>query len=45
MYINYGKETGDHAAHVFGDRFGGSPELDNPMSQAQNVNVSELIYN
>ncbi len=38
----YGKETGDHAGHLFGDRFGGSPELDNLVSQAQNVNLSEF---
>ena len=38
----YGKETGDHAGHLFGDRFGGSPELDNLVSQAKNVNVSEF---
>jgi hypothetical protein len=37
----YGKETGDHAGHLFGDRFGGSPELDNLVSQAENVNLSE----
>ena len=38
----YGKETGDHAGHLFGYRFGGSPELDNLVSQAKNVNVSEF---
>lgn len=37
----YGKEAGDHAGHIFGDRFGGSPELDNLVSQAQQVNLSE----
>ena len=37
----YGKELGDHAGHLFGDRFGGSPELDNLVSQAENVNRSE----
>ena len=37
----YGKESGDHAGHLFGDRFGGSPELDNLVSQAKNVNLSE----
>ena len=37
----YGKEIGDHAGHLFGDRFGGSPELDNLVSQAKNVNLSE----
>ena len=38
----YGKEVGDHAGHLFGDRFGGSPELDNLVSQAQKVNQSEF---
>ena len=37
----YGKETGDHAGHLFADRFGGSPELDNLVTQAKNVNLSE----
>ena len=37
----YGKKTGDHAGHLFGDQFGGSPELDNLVSQAKNVNLSE----
>ncbi len=32
---------GDHAGHLIGDRFGGSPELDNLVSQAQRVNSSE----
>lgn len=36
-----GKLDGDHAGHLAGDRFGGSPELDNLVSQAQNVNLSE----
>ena len=36
-----GKLDGDHAGHIFGDRFGGSPELDNLVSQAQKVNLSE----
>ena len=36
-----GKLPGDHAGHLFGDRFGGSPELDNLVSQAQKVNQSE----
>jgi len=35
-----GKMDGDHAGHLFGDRFGGSPELDNLVSQASNVNLS-----
>ena len=38
----YGKEAGDQAGHIFGDRFGGSPELDNLVSQAQKVNQSEF---
>lgn len=36
------KEVGDHAGHLFGDRFGGSPELDNLVSQARKVNLSEF---
>lgn len=36
-----GKQAGDHAGHLFGDRFGGSPDLDNLVSQAKNVNLSE----
>ncbi len=38
----YGKETGDHAGHLFGDRFGGSPELDNLVSQSRSVNLSDF---
>lgn len=34
------KQVGDHAGHIFGDLFGGSPELDNLVSQAKNVNQS-----
>ena len=37
----YGKKPGDHAGHLIGDRFGGSPELDNLVSQAENVNRRE----
>ncbi len=37
----YGKEIGDHSGHIFGDRYGGSPELDNLVSQAKKVNLSE----
>ena len=37
----YGKQPGDHAGHIFGDRFGGSPELDNLVSQASQVNLSQ----
>ena len=36
-----GKEIGDHAGHLAGDRFGGSPELDNLVSQSSNVNLSQ----
>lgn len=35
-----GKLEGDHAGHLIADRFGGSPELDNLVSQAQRVNQS-----
>ena len=35
------KEIGDHAGHIFGDLFGGSPELDNVISQAKDVNLKE----
>ncbi|MGM0291289.1 DNA/RNA non-specific endonuclease [Enterococcus sp. AZ029] len=34
------KLPGDHAGHLIGDRFGGSPKLDNLVSQARNVNLS-----
>ncbi|MBI9052033.1 MAG: DNA/RNA non-specific endonuclease [Anaerolineaceae bacterium] len=37
-----GKISGqDHAGHIAGDRFGGSPELDNLVSQLDNVNLSK----
>ncbi|MGP0576971.1 DNA/RNA non-specific endonuclease [Paenibacillus peoriae] len=36
-----GKEDGDHAGHLAGDRFGGSPELDNLVSQSRKVNLSQ----
>jgi len=36
-----GKETGDHAGHLAGDRFGGSPDLDNLVSQSSDVNLSK----
>ena len=36
-----GKLPGDHAGHLAGDRFGGSPELDNLVSQSSKVNLSE----
>jgi len=35
-----GKQPGDHAGHLAGDRFGGSPELDNLVSQLSEVNLS-----
>ena len=38
----FGKRSGDYAGHIFGDRFGGSPELDNLVSQAKQVNLSEF---
>ena len=37
-----GKLEGDHAGHLFGDRFGGSPKLDNLVSQAGSVNLSKF---
>ncbi|MED0759085.1 DNA/RNA non-specific endonuclease [Aneurinibacillus thermoaerophilus] len=36
-----GKQPGDHAGHLAGDRFGGSPELDNLVSQSSEVNLSK----
>jgi hypothetical protein len=36
-----GKEPGDHAGHLAADRFGGSPELDNLVSQSSTVNLSQ----
>ncbi|MCR6108920.1 DNA/RNA non-specific endonuclease [Bacillus sp. A301a_S52] len=36
-----GKQPGDHAGHVAADRFGGSPDLDNLVSQTSNVNLSQ----
>ena len=36
----YGKQAGDHAGHLIGDRFGGSPALDNLVSQSALVNLS-----
>lgn len=35
-----GKLEGDHAGHLAGDRFGGSPEIDNLISQSSKVNQS-----
>lgn len=37
----YGKGANDHAGHLFGDRYGGSPDIDNLVSQADHVNTSE----
>lgn len=36
-----GKLKGDHAGHLAGDRFGGSKELDNLVSQSANINLSQ----
>ena len=36
-----GKLPGDHAGHLAGDRFGGSPEIDNLVSQLSGVNLSD----
>ena len=36
-----GKVAGDHSGHLAGDRFGGSPNLDNLVSQLENVNLSQ----
>jgi hypothetical protein len=36
-----GKVEGDHAGHLAGDRFGGSPDVDNLVSQSSNVNLSQ----
>ena len=36
-----GKVKGDHAGHLAGDRFGGSPEIDNLVSQSSGVNLGE----
>ncbi|RDX01540.1 hypothetical protein UR08_09540 [Listeria kieliensis] len=33
-----GKIQGDHAGHLAGDRFGGSPDIDNLISQSSKVN-------
>ncbi|GAA0894360.1 hypothetical protein GCM10009122_40410 [Fulvivirga kasyanovii] len=37
-----GKQSGDHAGHIFGDRFGGSRDLDNLVSQTSDVNLSKF---
>lgn len=36
------KEVGNQEGHLFGGRFGGSQELDNLVSQARKVNLSEF---
>ncbi|EDK4069719.1 type IV secretion protein Rhs, partial [Listeria monocytogenes] len=36
-----GKLPGDQAGHIIADQFGGSPELDNLVSQLTNVNKSQ----
>lgn len=36
-----GKMDGDHTGHLIADRFGGSHELDNLVSQTKKVNLSE----
>ncbi|WP_324603462.1 DNA/RNA non-specific endonuclease [Listeria grayi] len=33
------KQEGDHAGHLVADRFGGSGDLDNLVSQAKKVNL------
>jgi hypothetical protein len=33
-----GKKAGDDAGHLIGDRFGGSPDLDNMVSQSAKIN-------
>lgn len=35
-----GKLDNDHSGHMIGDRFGGSPELDNLVSQSSTANLS-----
>lgn len=37
----FGKGANDHAGHLFADRYGGSPDIDNLVSQADYVNTSE----
>ena len=39
--VTPGKLDGDHAGHLAGDRFGGSPAIDNIVSQSKNVNLSQ----
>ena len=40
MHNTPGKQPGDHAGHLAGDRFGGSGQLDNLVSQYWLVNLS-----
>ncbi|WP_421558407.1 DNA/RNA non-specific endonuclease [Pseudomonas canadensis] len=37
-----GKQPGDHAGHLAGDRFGGSAKLDNLVSQSRKANLSDF---
>ena len=37
-----GKQAGDHAGHLAGDRFGGSAKLDNLVSQSRKANLSDF---
>ncbi|MFT4051404.1 MAG: DNA/RNA non-specific endonuclease [Microbacterium sp.] len=37
-----GKLPGDHAGHLAGDQFGGSPKLDNLVSQLSDINLSKF---
>ena len=37
-----GKQLGDHAGHLAAYRFGGSPELDNLVSQSSNVKSKQI---
>ena len=40
IIVSYGMER-DHAGHLIADVFGVSPELDNLVSQAKNVNLKQ----
>lgn len=37
-----GKRDGDHAGHLIADQFDGSPQLDNLVSQASDVNLKKM---
>jgi len=37
-----GNLAGNHAGHLFADIFGGSPKLDNLVSQASSINQSKM---